>query len=244
MATVEAVIGGVRANEDWTIRVDAGNTIRSLANRTQSISRLGLSFQRSQNSGRVSPQPGPSLGYYKRLQSMVEAPAKEQTFFDGIDTTIALYWRCPERLPPSDIESSLAAIEQHIKAAVSSFTFADPSASAPALAVRIVRPYEALADKGSRSDLAFALLQMKADRGRHPRGAWPQPVGHAQPAGTPEATGPFAAGSRTCRQSCRARPSRCGRRSRTAASARERRAHGIGRRAELEVRPNTPTAAG
>ena len=72
-------MGGVRESEDWTIRVDAGEYDPVLGDSYQSFARLGLSFQRSQNSGRFSPQPGPSVSYYKRLQSLVDAPAKEKT---------------------------------------------------------------------------------------------------------------------------------------------------------------------
>ena len=67
-------MGGVRESEDWTIRVDAGEYDPVLGDSYQSFARLGLSFQRSQNSGRFSPQPGPSVSYYKRLQSLVDAP--------------------------------------------------------------------------------------------------------------------------------------------------------------------------
>ena len=189
-------IGGGRANEDWTIRVDAGEYDPILGESYQSISRLGLSFQRSQNSGRVSPQPGPSLGYYKRLQSMVEAPAKEQTFFDGIDTSITGLPRVFRKSGSSEVAASLAAIEQHIKTAVSSFTFADPSASAPALARALAATRSMLTDKGLDPDLAF-VLHIKCEQIED---AIHAALGislsaMAQPAGTPEATGPFAAGS-------------------------------------------------
>ena len=95
-------MGGVRENEDWTIRVDAGEYDPVLGDSYQSFARLGLSFQRSQNSGRFSPQPGPSVSYYKRLQSLVDAPAKEKTFFDGIDTTVpGLYRALRTTAPPA-----------------------------------------------------------------------------------------------------------------------------------------------
>ena len=45
-------MGGVRPNEDWTIRLDTGEYDPVLGDSFQSIARLGLSFQRSQNSGR------------------------------------------------------------------------------------------------------------------------------------------------------------------------------------------------
>ena len=95
-------MGGVRANEDWTIRVDTGEYDPVLGESYQSLARLGLSFQRSQTSGRFSPQPGPSLAYYKRLQSKVDAPAKELSFFEGIDTTLAGLHRLLGKPAPAD----------------------------------------------------------------------------------------------------------------------------------------------
>ena len=93
-------MGGVRESEDWTIRVDPGEYDPVLGDSYQSFARLGLSFQRSQNSGRFSPQPGPSVSYYKRLQSLVDAPAKEKTFFDGIDTTVPGLYRALRKSAP------------------------------------------------------------------------------------------------------------------------------------------------
>src|SRR5206468_3993182 len=80
-------IGGVRENEDWTLAVDSGVYDPVLGDSYQNFSRIGLAYQRSQNSGAVRIQPGPAMSYYKRLQSRVIAPAKEASFFDGIDTT-------------------------------------------------------------------------------------------------------------------------------------------------------------
>ena len=54
-------MGGVRENEDWTIRVDTGAYDPVIGESYQTFARLGLSFQRSQNSGRFAPQPGPSV---------------------------------------------------------------------------------------------------------------------------------------------------------------------------------------
>src|SRR6185436_808438 len=68
-------MGGVREDEDWTIRVDTGTYDPVLGDSYQTVARRGLSFQRSQNSGSVSARPGPSVSYYKRLQTLVEAPA-------------------------------------------------------------------------------------------------------------------------------------------------------------------------
>ena len=112
-------MGGVRENEDWTLRIDTGRYDPVLGESYQEIARAGLAFQRSQNGGRTGQIPGSSVIYYKRLASRVNtagAPAKEQSFFDGIDT----------RLPPD--------IDREISDAVRAFTIVNPAASVPPLA--------------------------------------------------------------------------------------------------------------
>jgi hypothetical protein len=100
----------VRENEDWTLRVDTGVYDPVLGESYQTFSRLGLSFQRSQNGGLFSAQPGPSVSYYKRLQSIVDAPAKESSFFDGIDTTIPGIYKALRKTAPAGAEAALQAI--------------------------------------------------------------------------------------------------------------------------------------
>src|SRR5438034_9073917 len=71
-------MGGVRENEDWTIRVDPAVYSAWLGDSYANFARIGLSFERSQNGGRNDPQPGPAYGYYKRLASRFAAPARER----------------------------------------------------------------------------------------------------------------------------------------------------------------------
>jgi LmbE family N-acetylglucosaminyl deacetylase len=188
-------MGGVRENEDWTIRVDAGAYDPLLGDSYQSFARRGLSFQRSQNSGRVNSQPGPAVSYYKRLQTVTEAPAKEESFFDGIDTTITGIYRALRKSPPSSADALLSAIDRDTREAVSAFKFTDPSSSAPSLARALAATRTALAQLGADPDVKF-LLELKAqqiaDAMHATLGIHLTAV--AQPAGTPESTGPFSPG--------------------------------------------------
>ena len=72
-------MGGVRENENWNVRLDTGTYDPVLGESYQTLARLGLSFQRSQNSGRFVAQPGPSVSYYRRLEMApgIEAPDRE-----------------------------------------------------------------------------------------------------------------------------------------------------------------------
>ena len=102
-------MGGVRETEDWTLRVDTGEYSPWLGESYQSFARLGLAFQRSQNGGRVGPQNGSSISYYKRLDARVNAPARERSFFDGIDTTIPGLFSIIRRPAPA---GAAAAVER------------------------------------------------------------------------------------------------------------------------------------
>ena len=187
-------MGGVRENEDWTIRVDPGEYDPVLGDSYQSFARLGLSFQRSQNSGRVSPQPGPSVSYYKRLQSLVDAPAKEKTFFDGIDTSVPGLYRALRKTAPAGSEVALTTIDREIQAAFDTFKFNDPSAAAPALARALAASRAAIAI-GAEPDVRFMLgLKERQISDAIHAALGISLTAIAQPAGTPEPTGPFNAG--------------------------------------------------
>src|SRR5215212_2091923 len=73
---LKVYIGGMRENEEWTLRVNPAVYSPWLGDSFANFARTGLSYQRSQNSGRNDPQPGPAYGYYKRLASQVMSGAK------------------------------------------------------------------------------------------------------------------------------------------------------------------------
>ncbi len=189
-------MGGVRENEDWTIRIDAGAYDPVLGDTYQGVALWGLSFQRSQNSGQVVPQSGPAVQYYKRLQSIVDAPAKEASFFDGIDTTIPGIYRALRKTAPAGAQASLETIDREVRSAVQSFRMVDPSASTPALARALAATRAALTQPGTDPDAAFALSVKEQQLQRAIRGtlgvsftAVAQPQGSQEPAGR---GGPFA----------------------------------------------------
>ncbi len=132
-------IGGVRDNEDWTIAIDTGEYNPILGDSYDSLARYGLSFQRSQNGGRVNRQAGSSVAYYKRVESRVPsstgpgAPAKERSFFDGIDTRIGGIFSVSDRPAPDGAQARLDAIDREVDAAIRAFSMGDPAACVPAL---------------------------------------------------------------------------------------------------------------
>ena len=56
---LKVYIGGMREDEDWTVRVDPGQYSPWLGMSYSDFARVGLSNQRSQNSGRLTLSPGP-----------------------------------------------------------------------------------------------------------------------------------------------------------------------------------------
>jgi LmbE family N-acetylglucosaminyl deacetylase len=188
-------IGGVRPDEDWHVQVDTGRYDPVLGESYQSLARLGLSFQRSQTSGRFSPLPGPSIAYYRRLHSMVDAPVKEKGFFDGIATTIPGLFHALRRTAPAGAEALLTSADQDIRRALADFTITNPSAAAPALARALATVRQASRGLAADQDVTY-MLGLKE---RQIMDAVHAVLGlsvtaTAQPAGTPEATGPFGGG--------------------------------------------------
>lgn len=187
-------IGGVRENEEYHVRVDPGAYSPWLGESYNNVARIGLSFQRSQNSGRLALGRGPQPGYYRRVASKVNASPKEQGFFDGIDTTVAGIFRALDRPAPAGAQAALAAVEREVAAAVAAFSVADTSACVPALARGLKATRDALALAADEPDAAF-LLKVKE---RQFQRAIATALGldfaaDARPAGAEEPSGPFAA---------------------------------------------------
>ena len=162
-------MGGVREDEDWTLRIDTGEYGAWLGESYQAFSRTGLAFQRSQNGGRVNAQPGPSVAYYKRLAAVDEVrlkpdttgPAgKENNFFDGIDTAITGVFAAIQRPAPAGSAALLSAIDIQVRAAVAAFTMQNPSAAVPALARGLAATRTAIDGLRAEPDAVF-ILQVK-----------------------------------------------------------------------------------
>ena len=154
---LKVYIGGARENEDWTVRVDTGEYSPWLGDSYSNFAALGLSYQRSQNSGRVRSVPGPSYGYYKRVGSVTPGAAKEAGFFDGIDTTLPHLFQTLRRPEPAGAAQALEPIAAAVDEAVAAFTLRDPSASVPALARGLTATRAAIARFSSEPDALFVL---------------------------------------------------------------------------------------
>lgn len=95
----------------------------------------GLGQQRSQHSGPYLPAAGPRDSFYHRYASRVPAQATEQTFFDGVDTSLAgIATLAPDGADVAFLKQGLEKVQRDVDAATKSFAAATPQKAAPALA--------------------------------------------------------------------------------------------------------------
>ena len=97
------------------------------------ISREGLGYQKSQNGGGSIPKAGQLLSPYHRFGSVIPASDKEETFFDGIDTSLTGI----ATLAPDGgftLKEGLSHINAAVEDAISKFSAGHPEQTAPALA--------------------------------------------------------------------------------------------------------------
>lgn len=186
-------IGGMRPDEDWTVRVDTGRYSPWLGDSFDNIARTGLSFQRSQNGGRLVLSSGPVHGYYRRMDPGVSAGAREADFFAGVDTSIPGLFKALGRPEPPEAAALLRPIEAAVQEALRTFNGRDPSAIVPALARGLAAARVAVEALQSDPDAAL-VLRRKVEQFQL---AINTALGLdltavAQPAGVPGPTGPGA----------------------------------------------------
>ena len=150
-------IGGVREDENWTLRIDSGEYSPWLGDSYANIASVGLGFQRSQNGGRYVPVAGHIYSYYTRTASRVTAPEKETSILDGIDTSYAGLFKMLGRTAPAGVDAALAGIDAAVARAASGFRFTDPASSVPALAEGLKLTRDVIAKSANEPDALFVL---------------------------------------------------------------------------------------
>jgi len=184
-------IGGVRENEDWTVRIDSGEFSPWLGDSYDNVARYGLSFQRSQNSGRFTPGAGPNWGYYQLMatsdgqgkpKGLPPPGTKEASVFDGIPTSLE-----------ASIGPAGKAIDDAVARAMAEFTVTDPSRIVATLAEGLKLTRGAVA--ATKDEDALFLLRIKEaqfqDAINSALGL--ELTAMAQPSGMTDPTGPGAA---------------------------------------------------
>jgi LmbE family N-acetylglucosaminyl deacetylase len=144
-------------NEKWSetrpianIEIQEGDYAPAAGLSFLQIGRAGLNFQKSQNGGVALPSPGAFSSPYHRYGSRVPAEEKEQSFFEGMDVTIAgIASLTPEH--PEFLTRGLAEIATAVQKAVSGYRPEHPNGIAPALAEGLVRTESLLKELKSSS---------------------------------------------------------------------------------------------
>jgi LmbE family N-acetylglucosaminyl deacetylase len=132
-------MGGMRPNEDYTLRLDTGAYDPALGISYAQIARVGYSRHLSQGDGRDQGPAGHNYIYYKLLESLVKTPGttggRENDFFDGIDTTLS---GLAARLGGEEsnvpfLKPVLADLERLVSQAEAAFTPDNPARAATPL---------------------------------------------------------------------------------------------------------------
>jgi LmbE family N-acetylglucosaminyl deacetylase len=117
-----------------TVSIPAGAYDRLAGLTYPQISREGLGFQKSQNNGGDVPSATDQVSNYHRFGSHIPAKDKEDTFFDGIDVSLAGIADLAGAAPPEFLKSGLAQMNEPVENAMKAFSANDPSAIAGTLA--------------------------------------------------------------------------------------------------------------
>jgi LmbE family N-acetylglucosaminyl deacetylase len=129
-------IGNVRGEDNPDLRLNVGTYDPVLGMSYAQFSIEGLRYQMSQGVGGFYNPPGNLFRTYKLADSVGAKPATEQSFFDGIDTTLpGLVLRLGgEETKVPFLRPSLSAIAKSIDDAIAAFKVTDPAPTAVPLA--------------------------------------------------------------------------------------------------------------
>lgn len=114
------------------IPVGAYSSMNGLS--AQQISRTGLAFQKSQNGGGDIPLAGPEQSDYHRFGSRLQSPDQEDSFFQGIDVSLAGIADLAGDQKDRTLSDGLTKMNSLVEAATKQYSAANPSGIAPTLA--------------------------------------------------------------------------------------------------------------
>jgi LmbE family N-acetylglucosaminyl deacetylase len=120
----------------WTVRIPIGDYDPVLGRSYREISAEGYSKHRTQGNGAFFSLPGQAYEYFKLVESAVGIKAKEDSFFDSIDTSLGgiLELAGDEKMTVSFLQEDLAAASQTAVSALKAFQASSPEKSADATA--------------------------------------------------------------------------------------------------------------
>ncbi|MGB6545315.1 MAG: PIG-L family deacetylase, partial [Candidatus Acidiferrales bacterium] len=135
------------------LRVAEGTYDPLLGAAYNQISREGWGFQKSQYGGPIIPEAGPASTPYHRFGSLVKSDDQEQSFFDGIDVSLAGIANLAKDGDATFLRQALAAINARVEQAMTQFSADRPEKIAGTLAEGL-KATTALIDQVNASDLS------------------------------------------------------------------------------------------
>lgn len=118
-----------------TVSIPIGSYDQMMGETYVQVSREGLGFQRSQNGGPSVPLSGMQMSDYHRFGTMLEDKTKEESFFDGVDTSLTgIADLAGAKGASSSLRVSLSAINDLVEKAMAAFSAEKPATIAPYLA--------------------------------------------------------------------------------------------------------------
>lgn len=117
-----------------TLEIPEGTWDPLLGETYLQMARTGWGEQKSQNGGATLPLPGPDDVSYHRYASRVDTTAQENSFFDGIDTSLVGMASLVHSGNTAFLVDGLKQIQQHVNVALYSDLPAHPERIAPELA--------------------------------------------------------------------------------------------------------------
>ena len=116
------------------VTIPEGNYDPVLGGTYFQVAREGLALQKSQNGGGRIPLPGPNPVPYHRFASRVPAPERENSYFDGLDVSLAGIADLAAGQDRGFLQQDLRAVQATVDRAIAEFSFTQPARIAPLLA--------------------------------------------------------------------------------------------------------------
>ncbi len=152
--------GGVRADENWNMQLNSGEFSPWLGGSYKNFASLGYSFHRSQFGGQVREVNGPFIQYYERFKTQVKSDEKENSFFDGIDTSITGIFKITGETPTERVEALLIEIATEVNNAIAAVQPQNTAAILPFLTSGLAKTRQAIQLSAKQPEALF-MLQIK-----------------------------------------------------------------------------------
>ena len=152
--------GGVRADENWNMQLNSGEFSPWLGGSYKNFASLGYSFHRSQFGGQVREVNGPFIQYYERFKTQVKSDEKENSFFDGIDTSITGIFKITGETPTERVEALLIEIATEVNNAIAAVQPQNTAAILPFLTSGLAKTRQAIQLSANQPEALF-MLQIK-----------------------------------------------------------------------------------